>query len=105
MSVHYDLGKMQELFDGKSYDEAYKLLSSEVRKLGENIPPLINAYMNLTPNMRTFGTAISDEFGDVEETGILLSIEDMYDIKIDRHVSSYLEELVEKEENPKMRFQ
>ena len=105
MSVQYDLGKMQELFDGKSYDEAYKLLSSEVRKLGENIPPLINAYMNLTPNMKTFGTAISDEFGDVEETGILLSIEDMYDIKIDRHVSSYLEELVEKEENPKMRFQ
>jgi hypothetical protein len=105
MAVHYDLEKMEELFDRKSYDEAYKLLSSEVRKLGENIPPLINAYMNLTPNMRTFGTAISDEFGDVEETGILLSIEDMYDIKIDRHVSSYLEELVEKEENPKMRFQ
>src|SRR5665647_1520761 len=105
MSVHYDLGKMQELFDGKSYDEAYKLLSSEVRKLGENIPPLINAYMNLTPNMKTFGTAISDEFGDVEELSLLLSIEDMYDIKIDRHVSSYLEELVEKQDNPKMRFQ
>lgn len=105
MSIHYDPKKMESLFDGKGYDEAYRLLSSEVRKLGENIPPLINAYMNLTPNMKTFGTAISDEFGDVEETGILLSIEDMYDIKIDRHVSSYLEELVEKEENPKMRFQ
>lgn len=105
MSLNYDEEKMKTLFDGKDYDEAYRLLSSEVRKLGENIPPLINAYMNLTPNMRTFGTAISDEFGDVEETGILLSIEDMYDIKIDRHVSSYLEELVEKEENPKMRFQ
>jgi hypothetical protein len=105
MTVHYDPEKMHALFEGKNYDEAYKLLSSEVRKLGENIPPLINAYMNLTPNMRTFGTAISDEFGDVEETGILLSIEDMYDIKIDRHVSSYLEELVEKEDNPKMRFQ
>ncbi len=105
MTIHYEPEKMEALFAGKSYDEAYKLLSSEVRKLGENIPPLINAYMNLTPNMRTFGTAISDEFGDVEETGIMLSIEDMYDIKIDRHVSSYLEELVEKEENPKMRFQ
>ena len=100
-----DQEKLSELFDGKDYDSAYKILSQEVRKLGENIPPLINAYMNLTPNMRTFGTAISDEFGDVEETGILLSIEDMYDIKIDRHVSSYLEELIEKEDNPKMRFQ
>jgi hypothetical protein len=105
MEYHADHEKIGMLFEGKDYDAAYKILSQEVRKLGENIPPLINAYMNLTPNMRTFGTAISDEFGDVEETGILLSIEDMYDIKIDRHVSTYLEELVEKEDNPKMRFQ
>ena len=105
MEFNADEERIRLLFEGKSYDEAYRILSFEVRQLGENIPPLINAYMNLTPNMRTFGTAISDEFGDVEETGILLSIEDMYDIKIDRHVSSYLEELVEKLENPKMRFQ
>jgi hypothetical protein len=105
MDFNADEERIRLLFEGKSYDEAYRILSFEVRQLGENIPPLINAYMNLTPNMRTFGTAISDEFGDVEETGILLSIEDMYDVKIDRHVSSYLEELVEKLENPKMRFQ
>jgi len=105
MDFNADEERIRLLFEGKSYDEAYKILSFEVRQLGENIPPLINAYMNLTPNMRTFGTAISDEFGDVEETGILLSIEDMYDVKIDRHVSTYLEELVEKLENPKMRFQ
>jgi hypothetical protein len=105
MAYHSDHKKMEGLFGDKSYDEAYKILSQEVRKLGENIPPLINAYMNLTPNMKTFGTAISDEFGDVEETGILVSIEDIYDIKIDRHVSSYLEELFEKQDNPKMRFQ
>ncbi len=105
MTYNADLEKLKILFEGKDYDEAYRILSHEVRMLGENIPPLINAYMNLTPNMRTFGTAISDEFGDVEETGILISIEDIYDIKIDRHVSSYLEELVEKQNNPKMRFQ
>ncbi len=100
-----DIEYLNSLFEGKDYDEAYKILSQEVRKHGENIPPLINAYMNLTPSMRTFGTVISDEFGDVEETGILLNIDDMYDIKIDRHVSSYLEELAEKEENPKERWQ
>ena len=55
--------------------------------------------------MRTFGTVISDEFGDVEETGILSNIDDMYDTKVDRHVSTYLEELVDKQENPKPRFQ
>jgi hypothetical protein len=105
MDFNNEEEKIKALFEGKNFDEAYKILSYEVRQLGENIPPLINAYMNLTPNMRSFGTAISDEFGDVEETGILLSIEDMYDVKIDRHVSSYLEELVEKMDNPKMRFQ
>lgn len=105
MVYHTDKVKLDAIFEGKSYDEAYKILSQEVRKLGENIPPLINAYMNLTPTMRTFGTAISDEFGDVEETGILINIEDIYDIKVDRHVSSYLEELFEKQDNPKMRFQ
>jgi len=100
-----DTARMDELFAGKSYEEAYKILSAEVRKHGENIPPLINAYMSLTPSMRTFGTVISDEFGDVEETGILLDIDDMYDSKIDRHVGTYLEELADKQENPKVRFQ
>src|SRR5659263_242541 len=100
-----DTARMDELFSDKSYEEAYKILSAEVRKHGENIPPLINAYMSLTPSMRTFGTVISDEFGDVEETGILLDIDDMYDSKIDRHVGTYLEELADKQENPKVRFQ
>ena len=100
-----DTEKFDELFKDKDYDEAYKILSQEVRSCGENIPPLINAYMSLTPTMRTFGTVISDEFGDVEETGIMLSIDDMYDTKVDRHVSTYLEELADKQENPKLRFQ
>ena len=105
MPVTSDTELLDELFSGKGYDEAYKILSAEVRKHGENIPPLINAYMSLTPSMRTFGTVISDEFGDVEETGILLDIDDMYDTKIDRHVSTYLEELADKQGNPKLRFQ
>jgi len=100
-----DTARLDEMFSDRNYDEAYKILSAEVRKYGENIPPLINAYMSLTPSMHTFGTVISDEFGDVEETGILLDIDDMYDTKIDRHVSTYLEELADKHENPKVRFQ
>jgi hypothetical protein len=105
MPYNADSARLDKLFSGKKYDEAYKILSAEVRKQGENIPPLINAYMSLTPSMRTFGTVISDEFGDVEETGILLDIDDMYDTKIDRHVSTYLEELADKQGNPKVRFQ
>ncbi|MDE5420126.1 GNAT family N-acetyltransferase [Labilibaculum sp. DW002] len=73
-----------------TFEENYKVLSQNVRKNGANIPPLINAYMGLSPTMRSFGTAVNSHFGDVEETGIMITIEDVYDQKIDRHTSSYL---------------
>ncbi len=81
--------KMKELFTGHSYKDNFKILSSEVRRLGENIPPLINAYMNLSPTMRTFGTFINHNFGNVEETGIMITLKDIYVEKINRHLASY----------------
>lgn len=81
--------EMKKLFAGRRYKEDYKILSHEVRNLGENIPPLINAYMNLSPTMRTFGTFINHKFGEVEETGIMITLRDMYVEKINRHLSSY----------------
>ncbi len=81
--------EMKQLFTGKSYKEDYKILSSQVRKLGETIPPLINAYMNLSPTMRTFGTFINHHFGNVEETGIMITLKDIYVEKINRHLASY----------------
>jgi len=81
--------EMKVIFKGKRYRENYKILSREVRNLNENIPPLINAYMNLSPTMRTFGTFINHKFGDVEETGIMITLRDIYVEKINRHLSSY----------------
>src|SRR5690554_6137220 len=80
---------VKALFRGQSYTDDYKLLSKKVRELGENIPPLINAYMNLSPSMKSFGTAVNDGFGDVEETGIIITIKELYEAKINRHVNSY----------------
>jgi hypothetical protein len=57
--------------------------------LGYNIPPLVNAYMGLSPTMRMFGTAINDDFGDVEESGILIAIQEILDEKRRRHIDSY----------------
>jgi hypothetical protein len=82
--------EMKKLFRGWRYKENYKILSQEVRNLGENIPPLINAYMNLSPTMRTFGTFINHKFGDVEETGIMITMRDIYVEKINRHLVSYM---------------
>jgi len=87
LSINTDEKRMQKLFTGKDYKEDYKILSREVRSLGENIPPLINSYMNLSPSMRTFGTATNTTFGEVEETGILIKISDIYAEKIERYTA------------------
>lgn len=72
------------------YKAGYAYLNKVVRALGENIPPLVNAYMNLSSTMKCFGTAINPTFGDVEETGILVTINDIYQSKKERHINSYL---------------
>jgi hypothetical protein len=76
-------------FEDIGYKEGYKLLNSRIRGYGENIPPLINTYMNLSPTMMTFGTALNDEFGEVEETGILITLADIYETKKHRHMDTF----------------
>lgn len=88
-SIDFHEGTMKQIFTGRSYKENYRILSLEVRKLNETIPPLINAYMNLSPTMRTFGTFINHKFGGVEETGIMITLRDIYVEKINRHLASY----------------
>jgi len=79
------------LFTASTYEENYKTLIHEIRKHNEHVPPLVNAYMNLSPTMRTFGTAINHAFGEVEETGILINIEDIYPRKKERHLKTYMQ--------------
>lgn len=88
----FDEEKMKEIFNGADYNEDYKILTQNVRKFGENIPPLFNAYMNLSPSMKTFGTVINEKFGKVLETGIILTIKDIYEVKKDRHIETYLKD-------------
>lgn len=84
-----DISAIQGIFDGLDYKEGYKVLNKRIRELGENIPPLINTYMNLSPTMKTFGTARNNEFGEVEETGILIILDDIYDAKKERHMATF----------------
>jgi len=83
--IAYFIAQIKEL----SYKEAYKILTKNLKELNCSIPPLIAAYMNLSSSMKTFGTAMNTKFGDVEETGILISIDDIYPEKKDRHVNTY----------------
>ncbi len=80
---------LDNIFTGCNYEENYRILVQQVRSLHEGIPPLFNAYMNLSPTMKTFGTALNKHFGNVEETGIIVTVKDIYDYKKDRHISTY----------------
>lgn len=84
-----DISKYIGIFDGLDYKEGYKVLNARIRELDENIPPLINTYMNLSPTMRVFGTARNNEFGEVEETGIMITLDDIYPAKKERHMSTF----------------
>jgi hypothetical protein len=83
------VSELEKVFNEESFNANYKVLQKLVRNNNENIPPLINSYMGLSPSMRTFGTALNDHFGGVEETGILVTISDIYEAKKERYVKSY----------------
>lgn len=83
--------QLDELFVKDAFKDDYLILNTEVRKLGYNIPPLINAYMGLSPTMRVFGTAVNEDFGQVEETGILIAFDEILEEKRMRHIDSFVQ--------------
>lgn len=88
--IEADEKELEELFCKDTFKEDYKILNGEIRKLGYNIPPLVNAYMGLSPTMRMFGTAINYGFGEVEETGILIAVDEILAEKRVRHIESFI---------------
>ena len=78
---------LASVFNSDSYRDDYKTLVKQVRERGAAVPPLVNAYMNLSPTLRSFGTALNPGFGQVEETGILVTISDMFEEKVVRHTT------------------
>lgn len=90
--IEADPNDLEKLFCEESFKEDYRILNREIRKLGYNIPPLVNAYMSLSPTMKLFGTAINYGFGDVEETGILIAVDEILEQKRVRHIDSYIKE-------------
>ncbi len=89
LATDMDEAAMADIFVGNDYSEDYKILNRAIRAAGFNIPPLVNAYMSLSPTMRTFGTAINTEFGDVEETGIFMAIDEILEEKKRRHIGTF----------------
>ena len=92
LKIEADEQELATLFCEDDFRADYRILNSEIRKLGYNIPPLVYAYMNLSPTMKLFGTAIIDGFGDVEETGILIAVDEILEQKRVRHIESFVRE-------------
>ncbi len=92
LEIEEDPAELARLFCEDSFKKDYRILNREVRKLGFNIPPLVNAYMGLSPTMRMFGTAINYGFGDVEETGILIAVNEILEEKRIRHIESFVKQ-------------
>ena len=90
LKIETDPDELKAIFCEDDFRADYRILNNEIRKMGYNIPPLVNAYMNLSPTMRLFGTAINDGFGDVEETGILIAMDEILEEKRMRHIDSYI---------------
>ena len=90
LKIEADPKELEKLFCEESFKDDYRILNREVRKLGYDIPPLVNAYMSLSPTMKLFGTAINDGFGDVEETGILIAVDEILEGKRMRHIDSFI---------------
>ena len=90
--IETDPKELEVLFSADDFKEDYKILNREIRALGYNIPPLVNAYMGLSPTMKLFGTAINNGFGDVEETGILIAVDEILEEKRVRHIDSFITE-------------
>lgn len=92
LKIETDPKELEEIFCEDDFKADYRILNREIRKMGYNIPPLVNAYMNLSPTMKLFGTAINDGFGDVEETGILIAVDEILEEKRMRHIDSYIKD-------------
>lgn len=89
LDIGHDMREVAAYFEGDDFDTDYRRLNTYIRSKGINIPPLVNAYMSLSPTMRMLGTAINHEFGDVEESGILINLDEITDAKKSRHIDTY----------------
>ncbi len=90
-TINTPVEKLSQLFTGATFAEDFKILNTNVRMMNVNIPPLINIYMGLTSTMKCFGTSANIDFGPVEETGIMVTVADIYDAKKERHINSFIQ--------------
>lgn len=90
LMIETDEAELKALFCKDNFKENYRILKQEVHKYGVSIPPMVNAYIGLSPTMRIFGTAINYDFGNVQETGLLIAAAELQEDKRVRYIESFI---------------
>ena len=78
-----------EVITGENYKTDYRCLVEFFASLGQILPPLFISYIGLSSTLKVFGTAKNPHFGDVYETAMMVTIEDIYQKHRDRFVGNY----------------
>ena len=99
--LHENTTPVEHYLSEESFKEDFKKLNSEIRNLGESIPPLIKTYLSLSPSVQCFGISENEEFGEVEEICILIKISDIYERKKSRHIDTYIKDSLIQSVSPK----
>lgn len=84
-----DISTLKDIIRGENKKEDSKALHQAVKELGESIPPLINAYMNLSDAMQVYG--ITKGMGPVnyEDISIMIPIGEIAEEKKERHMDTF----------------
>jgi hypothetical protein len=87
LALSFPLSRIYPDKDISNIERNYALLSKNLRFMGSSIPPMVSAYIKLSPSMKVLGTVHDVDFGEVDETAILITIADIYPHKIKRHLA------------------
>ena len=76
-----------DLFQTFSLKERIKIFKRKKNKDLSNYFEFWSVLFGGFPEMKTFGTFVNADFGNVEETGILISVEKIYEEKRSRYIT------------------
>lgn len=79
-------------YQGLSFKEGFKLMQNYVKEHHETVPALIRAYVELSDTMQTFNTVFDPDFGAIYDTGMMITLSDVYASKRKRYIGSFQEE-------------
>lgn len=83
--------EFDQYFTESDYKDNFRLLNSYVKQRKESIPPLIHAYIELSSSMQTYGTSQDFDFGNIYDTGMMITIDDIYEAKRARYVETFIQ--------------